>query len=86
MDKNPPANAGDTAWIPGPGRSHMCGATKLASHNYWAGALEPIGCNYLAHMLQLLKPESLEPVLRNKRSCSNEKPGTAIKSGPHSPN
>ena len=21
--KNPPANAGDTGWIPGPGRSHM---------------------------------------------------------------
>ena len=21
--KNPPANAGDTGWTPGPGRSHM---------------------------------------------------------------
>ena len=21
--KNPPANSGDTGWIPGPGRSHM---------------------------------------------------------------
>ena len=21
--ENPPANAGDTGWIPGPGRSHM---------------------------------------------------------------
>ena len=66
VDKNPSANAGDTAWIPGPGRSHMCRATKLVSPSYWAGALEPTSCNYLARMPQLLKPESLEPVLRNK--------------------
>ena len=32
--KNPPANAGDTASIPGPGRSHMLGATKAVSPNY----------------------------------------------------
>ena len=25
VDKNLPANAGDTGWIPGPGRSHMQG-------------------------------------------------------------
>ena len=39
-----------------------CGATKAVHHNYWA------------HMLQLLKPVHLEPVLRNKRSHRNEKP------------
>ena len=33
-----------------------------ASHNYWA------------HVLQLLKPARLEPVLWNKRSHHNEKP------------
>ena len=40
--KNPPANAGDTGSIPGPGRSHMCAeqlspqatTTEPASHNY----------------------------------------------------
>ena len=31
---NPPANAGDTGSIPGPGRSHMPGATKPVRHNY----------------------------------------------------
>ena len=39
-----------------------CGATKPASHNYWA------------HVPQLLKPACLEPVFRNKRSHHNEKP------------
>ena len=32
--KNPPANAGDTGSSPGPGRSHMPGATKSMCHNY----------------------------------------------------
>ena len=32
--KNPPANAGHTGSSPGPGRSHMPGATKPMSHNY----------------------------------------------------
>ena len=38
------------------------GATKPASHNYWA-------C-----VPQLLKPVRLEPILRNKRSHRSEKP------------
>ena len=40
-----------------------CGATKPMRHNYWA------------RVPQLLKPVHLEPVLRNKRSPCNEKPG-----------
>ena len=32
--KNPGANVGDTGSIPGPGRSHMRGATKPVYHNY----------------------------------------------------
>ena len=32
--KNAPANAGDMGSIPGPGRSHMPGAAKLACHSY----------------------------------------------------
>ena len=50
------------------------GATKPVHHNYWACALEPASHNYWAHMLQLLKPVRLEPVLCTKRSHSNEKP------------
>ena len=49
------------------------GATKPVRHNYWACAPESASCNYWAHMLQLLKPARLEPVL-NKRSHRNEKP------------
>ena len=37
------------------------GATKPMRHNYWA------------HVLQLLKPARLEPMLRNKRSHRDEK-------------
>ena len=50
------------------------GATKLVRHNYWAYTLEPTSHNYWAHVPQLLKPEHLEPMLRNKRSHRNEKP------------
>ena len=32
--ENPPANAGDTGSIPGPGRSHMPRATEPVRHNY----------------------------------------------------
>ena len=49
-------------------------ATKPVRHNYWACALEPASHNYWAHVLQLLKPARLEPMLRNKRSHRDEKP------------
>ena len=61
------------------------GATKPMRHNYWACALEPASHNYWAHVPQLLKPTRLEPVLHNKRSHHNEKPATATKSSPCSP-
>ena len=32
--KNLPANAGNTGWIPGPGRSPCYGATKPLCHNH----------------------------------------------------
>ena len=32
--KNPPANAGDVDLSPGPGRSHIRGATKPVNHSY----------------------------------------------------
>ena len=31
VDKNPPANAEDTGWIPGPGRSHVSGTSRPES-------------------------------------------------------
>ena len=49
MDKNLPANTGDTGLIPGLGRVHM-------PQNNWAPAqLESLSHNYWAYMLQLLK-------------------------------
>ena len=36
--KNPPANAGDTGLITGPGSRHE--TTKAVCHNYWACAVE----------------------------------------------
>ena len=38
------------------------------------GATKPTLRNYCAHVLQLLKPMLLEPVLCNKRNHHNEKP------------
>ena len=62
-------------------------ATKPMRHNYWNRSLEPMSFNYWAHasqllkqvhsgahMLQLLRPVCLEPVLCKKRSHCNEKP------------
>ena len=72
--KNPPAKAGDKGSIPGLGRSHMPRSNKPVCHNYWACTLEPASYNNWAHVLQLLKPACLEPVLYNKRSHRNEKP------------
>ena len=37
------------------------------------GAIKPVHRNHWAHVLQLLKPQALEPVLHNKRSHHNEK-------------
>ena len=62
VDRNLPANAGDTGSVPGLGRLHMQRATKPVRHNSWA-------C-----MLQLLKPSCLEPALHSKRSHRGEKP------------
>ena len=50
--KNPPANAGDTGLIPGPGtKIPMQGVTKPVYHNYWVHALEPP--QWEAHARQL---------------------------------
>ena len=67
VDKNLPANAGDTGSIPGPGRSHMPWSNE-------ARAPQLLSLRSRAREPQLLKPAHLEPVLRNKRSHCNEKP------------
>ena len=51
--KNPPASAGDTDLIPGPGRSHMRLSPRATT--YWACALEPGSRKHWAHVPQLLK-------------------------------
>ena len=56
-------------------QSICCRATKPVRHNYWSlCTLEPTGDNYWAHILQLLKPMHLKPVLHSKRSPCSEKP------------
>ena len=64
-------------WVRAPVREDpTCrGATKPVHHNYWACTLEPASHNHWAHVPQLLKPVRLEPMLHNKRSHCNEKPG-----------
>ena len=47
--KNPSANAGDMASIPGLGISHTHRAIKVVSHNYWVCTLEPVLCNKRRH-------------------------------------
>ena len=67
MDKNLPANAGDTGSSPGLGTSHMLRSNK-------ARAPQLLSLRSRAREPQLLKPACLEPMLRNKRSHRNEKP------------
>ena len=63
VDKNLPANAGDTGSIDSPGISHIPWSNQDSrqpvGHNYWTCAREPM---------------HLDPVLSNKRSHRNEKP------------
>ena len=85
MVKTLPANAGDSVWTLVREDPTCREATKPVRPNYWACALEPAhhnywspcalgpAChNYWAHVLQLLKPVCLEPMLCNKRSHHNE--------------
>ena len=73
MVKNPLANAGDTGFISGPGRSHMPPTTEPMRHNYRAFALEPRSLNYCVHVWQLLKPVPPR-ACAHKRSHRNGKP------------
>ena len=78
MVENLPANAGDTGSIPGLGGSLMLQST-------WAHAPQlPSVCSRAreplpSHVLQLLKPKGLEPVLRNKKATAMRNPSTSKK-------
>ena len=60
--ESPPANVGDKGWIPGLGGFQCHGAAKPALRKYWA------------HVLQLLKPKNLAPVLHNTGDHHVERP------------
>ena len=72
--KNPPANAGDTGSIPGPGRSHMPRSNKARAPQLLSLCSRVREPQLLSPQATLLKPACLEPVLHNKRSHRNEKP------------
>ena len=67
--KNPPANAGDTGLIPGPGRSHM-------PQSNWARAPQLLSLRSRAHEPQLLNPRATTTEARTPRACApqQEKP------------
>ena len=75
--KNPPANAGDVGPISGLGKIPQAAEQLSPCPTSTVCALEPGGHNYWVHVLQLLKPRGLEPVLHSKRG-----PQTAPKSSP----
>ena len=65
--KNPPANAGDTGWSPGPGRSHMPQSNK-------AHAPQLLSLRSRAREPQLLKPVlwSLQATTTEPRATTTE--------------
>ena len=67
VDKNPPANAGDTASIPGPGKP---------PHPTCYGATKPVCHNYRVRLLQLLSPRAAINEARAPTACApqQEKP------------
>ena len=78
VDRNPPANAGDTGLIPGPGRflvlAHMPRATKARvlplPKPVHSRVQEP---QLLSPVLQLLKPMRLEPGLHSEQPARRSK-------------
>ena len=66
VDRNLPANAGDTGLIPDPGRSHV-------PWNNWAHTAQLLSPSSRACQPQLLKSVHLEPVLHSKGGHGREK-------------
>ena len=75
--KKPPANAGDTASVPG---------GSLMPQGNLAHTLEPMLWSYWAHVLQLLRflsPRAQAP--QQKKSPQWEAPAPQLNTGPHLP-
>ena len=75
VDKNPPANAGDTVRSLVWDDSTCCGTTKPEGHNYCVHALGPVSGNYWACAPQRVKPtrpraHTLQ--LRSRRTATAE--------------
>ena len=52
---------------PWSGKSPTCHEATKPVHHYWTRALEPGSHNYWGHVLQLLRPCTLEPVLHKEK-------------------
>lgn len=52
VDKNLPANSGDMASVPGPGRFHILRSNQTPAPTADPETLEPVSHNYWAHVLQ----------------------------------
>ena len=89
VDKNPPCNTGDMGSIPGPGGFHMPQSNKAHVPRLLTCTLEPWSCNWWGHILQVLKPAHLKPVLHQHIwwpvHHQNEKQHTTMKISPWPP-
>jgi len=77
VDRNPPANAGDTGLIPCPRRFHMLWSS-------WVCVLQLLSPRARACKPQLLKLVCLKSVLHHKRSYHSEKSAPLSDNRPHS--
>ena len=73
--KKPPANAGHTGSLPGPGRSHMSWAKEVH-------APQLLNLCPRAWKLQLLSSHALEPVLCAREATTMRSPGTSSRESP----
>ena len=86
MDKNLPANAGDTGWSPGPGRSHMPWSNKACAPqllSLLSRAREPQLRSLSATTIEAHVPRVHAPQQRDATAMRNLR--TATKSSPRSP-
>ena len=75
--RNPPANAGDTGSIPGPGRSHILRGGQARTPQHWAHALQLLkSTRSRACVLQPLSPHAAttEGCAPRARAPQQEKP------------
>ena len=84
--KNPPANAGDKASIPGPGRSLMLLSDMPVCHNYWSPhTLQPISATREATTEKSLKGKSSPHTLQLGKDYTQQRKPTTAKTNFHFP-